>query len=92
MLPCAMLASPSWARQTAQQEMGYCQHTFLFLKDKLECDNMAKKDKVYMPSGTGGLIRYQDAAGQKIKLKPEHVVYTVVTLVVLEIVLKIFFG
>ncbi len=53
---------------------------------------MAKKDKVYMPSGTGGLIRYQDAAGQKIKLKPEHVVYTVVTLVVLEIVLKIFFG
>jgi preprotein translocase subunit Sec61beta len=53
---------------------------------------MAKKDKVYMPSGTGGLIRYQETGDQKITLKPEHVVYTVTAIVILEIVLKVFFG
>ena len=50
---------------------------------------MARKDRIYMPAGTGGLIRYQETGEQKINLKPEHVVYTVVAIVILEIALKI---
>jgi len=47
------------------------------------------KEKTYMPSGAGGLVRYQETGEQKVKLKPEYVVYAVVGLVALEIVLKI---
>lgn len=45
-----------------------------------------------MPAGTGGLIRYQETGEQKIKLKPEYVVYTVAAIVLFEIVMKIFFS
>jgi preprotein translocase subunit Sec61beta len=50
---------------------------------------MAKKDKMYMPTGSGGLVRYQEEGDEKIKLKPKHVVYVVVGLVVAEIILKL---
>lgn len=52
---------------------------------------MAKKDKVYMPSGMGGLIRYGEEGKVKFKLKPMHLVYLVVAVVTLEIVLQFFF-
>ena len=51
---------------------------------------MAKKDKVYMPSGSGGLIRYGEEGKVLIKLKPEHVAFVVAGIVVFEIVLKLF--
>lgn len=53
---------------------------------------MARKDKVYMPSGTGGLIRYSEAEKELIKVKPKHVVAIVVGVVILEIVLRLFLG
>jgi preprotein translocase subunit Sec61beta len=49
---------------------------------------MAKRDKVYMPSGAGGLVRFGEEGEQKIKLKPEWVIYLVVGLVALEMLLK----
>jgi len=51
---------------------------------------MVKKDRIYMPSGAGGLIRFGEEGEQKIKLKPVWVVYIVAALVVVEIVLKFF--
>jgi len=51
---------------------------------------MAKRDKIYMPMGTGGLIRYSEEEKQLLKIKPKHVVWIVIGIVVLEIALKIF--
>ncbi len=51
---------------------------------------MAKEDKIYMPSGIGGLIRYQEEEEQLIKLKPKQVAYIVTAIVVLELVLRLF--
>ncbi len=52
---------------------------------------MGKQDRVYMPSGIGGLIRYQEEEKQLIKLKPMQIVYLVAGIVVLELVLKFLF-
>ena len=53
---------------------------------------MAKKsDRLYMPAGTGGLIRYSESEKELIKIKPKHVVYIVVGIIILELILK-FFG
>ena len=52
---------------------------------------MAKSDRVYMPSGIGGLIRYQEEEKQVIKLKPMQIVYLVVGIVVFELLLKLLF-
>ena len=53
---------------------------------------MAKnKDKVYMPSGVGGLVRYSEEEKEVIKLKPKHVVWIVVGLAAFEIALKFLF-
>ena len=53
---------------------------------------MAKKDKVYVPSGMGGLIRYPEEEKEVIKLKPKHVVWIVVGIAVIEIALKFLFS
>jgi len=51
----------------------------------------SKKDKIYMPSGVGGLIRYPEEEKNVIKLKPKHVIWIVVGIAVFEILLKIIF-
>ena len=51
----------------------------------------SKKDKIYMPSGVGGLIRYPEEEKEAIKLKPKHVIWIVVGIAVFEILLKIIF-
>ncbi|HLC59136.1 MAG TPA: preprotein translocase subunit Sec61beta [archaeon] len=48
------------------------------------------KDKVYMPMGAGGLVRYTEEGKAWIKFKPMHIVYGVIGLVVFEVLLKIF--
>jgi preprotein translocase subunit Sec61beta len=52
---------------------------------------MAKKDKVYVPMGIGGLIRYGEEEESKIKLKPEQLVYILVSIGVALIVLHFLF-
>lgn len=49
---------------------------------------MAKKDKFYMPMGTGGLLRYSEEEKELLKIKPMHVVYIVIAIVMFEIALK----
>ena len=53
---------------------------------------MAKKDKTYMPMGSGGLLRYSEEEKNLIKIKPKQVVFLVTAIVVLEIVLKFVFA
>jgi preprotein translocase subunit Sec61beta len=50
---------------------------------------MAKKDKTRLPSGMGGLVRYDEEIKETIKLKPEYVIYFALGVIVLELVLKI---
>jgi len=53
---------------------------------------MAKqKDKMYMPMGTGGLMRYSEEEKEVIKIRPKHVVVMVAVIVVFELFLKIAF-
>jgi len=47
-----------------------------------------RKNRVYLPMGTGGLIRYPEEGEELVKLKPKHVIGLVVGIVLLEIVLK----
>lgn len=50
---------------------------------------MAKKDKMYMPMGSGGLMRYSEEEKELVKVKPVQVVIIVVAVIILEIVLKV---
>lgn len=53
---------------------------------------MSKKDKVYMPMGSGGLLRYEEEEKTDlIKLKPQHVVWIVVGLCAAELIAKVVF-
>jgi len=52
---------------------------------------MAKKDKYYMPSSWAGLLRFTDEEKNKIKLKPEYVVYIGVGIIVVEVLLRLLF-
>ena len=45
------------------------------------------QDKVSMPSGMGGLVRYFDEYHSKIRLKPGHVIVLSVVVIVIMIVL-----
>ncbi|MCW3980649.1 MAG: preprotein translocase subunit Sec61beta [Candidatus Bathyarchaeota archaeon] len=49
---------------------------------------MAKKDKVYMPMGTGGLLRYSEEEKHLFQIKPKHVIFVVMAIVVFELILK----
>ncbi|MCS7123458.1 MAG: preprotein translocase subunit Sec61beta [Candidatus Aenigmarchaeota archaeon] len=50
---------------------------------------MAKKDKVYIPSGIGGLVRYPEEEKSKIKLEPIHVIIFAILIAVIEIILAL---
>ncbi len=50
---------------------------------------MAKKDKYYLPAGWAGLLRFPEEEKEFIKLKPEHLVYLVTGIIILEVLLRI---
>ncbi|MBS3054986.1 MAG: preprotein translocase subunit Sec61beta [Candidatus Aenigmarchaeota archaeon] len=52
---------------------------------------MSKKDRIYMPMGAGGLLRYQDEEKQVFKIKPRHVVILVVLIAFLEVAVRFIF-
>lgn len=49
------------------------------------------QDKINMPSGFGGLLRYDEEMPSKFELKPEHVVIFVVAIIVVALILKFMF-
>ena len=46
-------------------------------------------DKIQLPSGMGGLVRYFDDYKSKIMFNPEHVVAFIVLVIVIEIILQL---
>jgi len=47
------------------------------------------QDKISLPSGMGGLVRYFDDYKSKIEFKPEHIVIGIVLVVIVEILLHV---
>ena len=47
------------------------------------------EDKITMPSGQGGLVRYFDSYKSKIKIKPSHVILMVIIVILIEAFLYI---
>ena len=48
------------------------------------------KDKVSMPSGMGGLVRYFDEYKSKIEFKPGHIITLCVIVIIIMIILYSF--
>jgi len=48
---------------------------------------MAKQNKINMPSGMGGLVRYYDEYKSRIQLKPGHVIILIIIVILIEILL-----
>jgi len=48
-------------------------------------------DKISMPTGFGGLMRYNEEYPSKFKLKPAHVVAFVISIILFVLALKLFF-
>ena len=46
---------------------------------------------INVPSGFGGIQRFSEEYESKIKLKPEHVVFFIVAVILFTVVLKVFF-
>ncbi|MCF7861993.1 preprotein translocase subunit Sec61beta [Candidatus Woesearchaeota archaeon] len=48
---------------------------------------MGKNDKISMPSGIGGLVRYFDDYKSLLQIKPGYIIVLVVVIIILEIIL-----
>jgi len=44
---------------------------------------MAKDNKIHMPSGMGGLVRYFDEYKSKIEFKPGHIIILVIAVIII---------
>jgi preprotein translocase subunit Sec61beta len=47
-------------------------------------------DKIQMPSGIGGLVRYFDEYRSKITLKPGHVVVLCIIVIIIMVILHVY--
>jgi preprotein translocase subunit Sec61beta len=47
-----------------------------------------KRNRVSMPASGAGLVRYMDEEGKGFKLKPEHVLFASVGVIVFEVLLR----
>ncbi len=50
---------------------------------------MAQENKVHLPGGFGGLMRYQDEYESKFYFKPAHVIAFIILIIGLRIVLPL---
>lgn len=48
---------------------------------------MARDNKINMPSGMGGLVRYFDEYNSKLRFKPGHIIIMAAVVIVIMIVL-----
>lgn len=49
---------------------------------------MAKKDRIRIPSGMAGLIRYDEEPKEAWKIKPEYVIGFSLVVILLELILR----
>lgn len=54
----------------------------------LLCGGMARKDRMFMPQSTAGLIRYFEESEETIKLRPEHVIGIALLIIIIELIVK----
>ncbi len=52
---------------------------------------MATDNKIHMPAGFGGLMRFDEEYDSKFNLKPTHVIVFIILIVTFRVVLEIFF-
>lgn len=50
---------------------------------------MADDNRINMPSGMGGLVRYFDEYKSKIQLKPVYVIFLIALIIIVELVLRL---
>lgn len=51
---------------------------------------MAKdNEKTYMPAGMGGLMRFGEEEEPIVKIKPKHVIFVIVAVIVVELLARI---
>jgi len=48
---------------------------------------MARNNKINMPSGMGGLVRYYDDVKSKLEIKPMHVIILIIIVILVELFL-----
>jgi len=52
---------------------------------------MARDNKIQMPAGFGGLMRFEEEYASKINLKPTHVIAFIILIIAFRVFLGIFF-
>ena len=52
---------------------------------------MARDNKIQMPAGFGGLMRFEEEYDSKINLKPTHVIAFIILIIAFRVFLGIFF-
>jgi preprotein translocase subunit Sec61beta len=50
---------------------------------------MAREKRIYMPLSYGGLLRYHEEKKSKIILKPKHIIWVTVAIVIFELLLRV---
>jgi preprotein translocase subunit Sec61beta len=51
---------------------------------------MAQDNRIHMPAGFGGLMRFDEEYASKINLKPTHVIAFIVLIVAFRVLLGVF--
>jgi preprotein translocase subunit Sec61beta len=52
---------------------------------------MATDNRIHMPAGFGGLMRFDEEYASKINIKPTHVIVFIILIVAFRVVLGMFF-
>ena len=52
---------------------------------------MARDNKIQMPAGFGGLMRFDEEYASKINLKPTHVIAFIILIIAFRVFLGVFF-
>ena len=53
---------------------------------------MAKREKIYMPMSTGGLLRYSEEGREYVRIKPKQLVFIAIAIIIFELILRFFLG
>jgi len=52
---------------------------------------MAQDNKIHMPAGFGGLMRYDEEYDSKFRLKPVHVIGFVILIIAFRVILSLMY-
>lgn len=55
----------------------------------IHIDMVRRRDRAHLPVSSAGIIRYMDVESRGPKLKPEHVIYATIGLIIFVMMLKL---